>query len=284
MLPGGASRPGPLSRRSPIDRTAGPSWWPTTGMLSSSMPGPVNRSAHPLGNRGPSGPWRSAPTDRARSRPDPTEDRRMHLHDGADAIRPFHDGELRHWDAATGRLLARTALAFSGAVAFSRDGRRGVGISAMTRTSWVCSMDLATGTTDPPWKHNASGGVTYLGPGPIQPRAIGFRDRTIAIRRDGGAGLFEGVFRDFTVEEPAESPADPRSTGRSTGVVAMENPGPIQAVGAEPRWGDRPDWGRGPHRPSLEHQDRQAASRAPGASTRGHIRGVQPRRTHGLDR
>ena len=123
---------------------------------------------------------------------------------------------------------------FTALAAFSRGGKNGLGICTHLRTSWVCSEDLATARMNPGWKDNSSGGVTYIGPGPIFPGVIGFQDRTVAFSRDGGAALFGGVFRDFTVDVPGGSSANPRLPGGVPGDVAMEHRGPIRAVALSP--------------------------------------------------
>jgi WD40 repeat protein/serine/threonine protein kinase len=143
------------------------------------------------------------------------------------------NGEMRLWDAATGRLLARSPLVNSAAVAFSRDGKEGIAASYF-RTSGPSAVDLATGEpTRPAWNQKPSGEVTYLDAGPIFAGPRDSVDRSIAFRRDGGAVLFtrgHAVFRHLDGEPTAGSAVG----GTSTPDVTMDDDALVRAVALSP--------------------------------------------------
>jgi WD40 repeat protein len=152
---------------------------------------------------------------------------------------------LRLWDAATGRTLAATPLPIvrSAVVAFSRDGKEGIVFSnfwaarasSMDLVPVASSMDLATGKMRPEWQPNSSGGVKYLGSGPIFPGARGSVDRSVAFSRDGGAMLSalggRAVFRRLDAQGTGGSPTD----GQTKPEITMEHRGTGRPVGIATR-------------------------------------------------
>ena len=136
----------------------------------------------------------------------------------------YDEGELRHWDAMTGRALWKVPLFFTSLAAFSGDGKQGLGISTHSGNLVVSSVDLATGVLNPGRKDSSSAAGADMRPCPMIRGAIGFEDRSVAFSRDGGAALFGRVFRNLNVEGPSKLPGDSK----------IEYSGPIRAAALSP--------------------------------------------------